>query len=80
MRPYASLGLVRIADAPDAFVRAVELAFQDGSQPAWWKRVDEFLSTQSWDDTWARMDAHIEAALAAPLPAIERGQADPPAA
>jgi hypothetical protein len=42
VRPYAALGLVRIADAAKDFVEAIDLAFRDGSQPAWWKRVDDF--------------------------------------
>jgi glycosyltransferase involved in cell wall biosynthesis len=79
VRPYAALGLVRIADTADEFVRAIELAFQDGSQPAWWKRVDEFLSSQSWDDTWARMDAQIDAVLASRVRKEAREHADTPA-
>ena len=80
VRPYAALGLVRIADAPDEFVRALDLAFQDGSQTTWWNRVDEFLSSQSWDDTWARMDAHIDAILASRERTVAHEHADPPAA
>ena len=78
VRPYAALGLVRIADTAKDFVEAIELAFQDGSQPAWWKRVDDFLSAQSWDDTWARMDAHIDAVLRSRVRTIARERADTP--
>jgi UDP-galactopyranose mutase len=63
VRPYASLELVRIGDDADAFVGAIERAFEDAVDPRWWQRVDEFLVTQSWDDTWAGMHAHIEAVL-----------------
>jgi len=76
VRPYAALGLVRIADTAKDFVEAIDLAFQDGSQPAWWKRVDDFLSAQSWDDTWARMEAHIDAVLASRVRAVAREHAD----
>jgi UDP-galactopyranose mutase len=79
VRPYAALGLVRIADSASDFVEAIELALRDGSQPAWWKRVDDFLSAQSWDDTWARMDAHIDAVLASRVRSVAREHAETPA-
>ena len=81
VRPYASLDLVRIGDEPDAFVRAIERAFEDSADPRWWQRVDKFLATQSWDDTWARMHAEIETVLEAARPRAHTGErASPPLA
>jgi len=65
VRPYGENGLVRIADDPAAFVAAAEAAMRDdGRSPRWLARVDEMLSTMSWDRTWNGMAARLEAALA----------------
>jgi UDP-galactopyranose mutase len=80
VRPYAALGLVRIGDTAEDFVEGVQLALRDAEAPTWSTRVDEFLSAQSWDDTWARMAALIEAVLASRVRTPEREHADPPAA
>jgi UDP-galactopyranose mutase len=80
VRPYAALGLVRIGDTAEDFVEGVQLALRDAEAPTWSTRVDEFLSAQSWDDTWARMDALIEAVLASRVRTPEREHTDPPAA
>ena len=55
VRPYGDLGLVEIADEPDAFVAAVERALRRKT-PAWLAEVDSFLSNNSWDSTWATHD------------------------
>jgi glycosyltransferase involved in cell wall biosynthesis len=58
VRPYGDQGLVAIADTPEQFVRAIEAALT--SLPAdWRRRVDGFLSTRSWDLTWAQMSRMI---------------------
>ena len=54
VRPYGDLGLARIADTRDDFVKAIEESLQPQS-PEWLNRVDSFLSQNSWDITWAKM-------------------------
>lgn len=58
IRPYGDLNLVHIASRPDAFVEAIEAALQQKDDPEWLARVDNYLSTISWDHTWAKM-AHL---------------------
>lgn len=66
VRPYGEQKLVRIADDANEFVRAVEESLQQGEseRTEWLRRVDSFLSTMSWDDTWSRMREMIENATA----------------
>lgn len=64
VHPYEALQLVRIADTPRDFVAAVEAALlPDGG--AHQARADEFLSTMSWDQTWAGMRRLMDAAVTA---------------
>jgi glycosyltransferase involved in cell wall biosynthesis len=69
--PYGRQGLVQLADTPEGFVAAAERATaeqQDARLPA----VDAMLAGTSWQQTWERMRALIEAQVArhkrAPLP------------
>jgi len=56
--------LVQIADTTDEFVLAIERALNaDEEQAEWLRRVDVFLSQNSWDRTWARMSQLIEDAV-----------------
>lgn len=66
IRPYGERGLVRIADNVAAFVGAVQEALSEDEQARaeWLARVDAFLEKSSWDMTWQKMDALIEACLA----------------
>jgi UDP-galactopyranose mutase len=64
VRPYGELGLVRIADTPEDFVRAVEESLSQ-SREEWLPKVDAFLSRLSWDHTWSGMKSHIDKAVAA---------------
>jgi UDP-galactopyranose mutase len=59
VRPYGKRGLVRIADGADEFVNAVQAALEENAatRAAWLHRVDEFIAQNSWDLTWARMEA-----------------------
>jgi glycosyltransferase involved in cell wall biosynthesis len=60
VRPYGEEGLVHIAETGEQFVLAVEEALRERrDDPAWLTRVDSFLSTTSWDCTWAAM-AEVE--------------------
>ncbi|OJH37244.1 glycosyltransferase family 1 protein [Cystobacter ferrugineus] len=61
VRPYGELGLVRIADTPEDFVRACEAALAE-EHAAWLPRVDTHLATMSWDNTWSRMKALLDGA------------------
>ncbi|QRK08715.1 glycosyltransferase family 1 protein [Archangium violaceum] len=63
VRPYGELGLVRIADTPEDFVRACEAALAE-DRAAWLPRVDEYLAEMSWDNTWSGMKALLDAASA----------------
>ncbi|HLL02662.1 MAG TPA: glycosyltransferase family 1 protein [Myxococcaceae bacterium] len=64
VRPYGEQGLVRIADTPEDFVRAVEESLAQ-STGEWLPRVDAFLSHLSWDHTWNGMKRLIDEAVAA---------------
>lgn len=61
VRPYGREGLVSIADEPEPFVATVERELQQADRSHWLARVDACLASNSWDSTWARMDALIEA-------------------
>ncbi len=66
VRLYGEMGLVRIADQPDAFIAAVEAALREDAENAdWLIRVDELLARTSWDWTWTRMAQLIDAAVGA---------------
>jgi UDP-galactopyranose mutase len=66
VRQYGEMGLVRIADQPEAFVAAVEAALhEDAGNDDWLIRVDELLARTSWDWTWTRMSALIDSAVGA---------------
>lgn len=63
--PYGERGLVRIANNADEFVAAAEaLLDKDACGKEWLNKVDDFLATMSWDETWARMARLIDEALA----------------
>lgn len=64
VRPYAHLGLVRIADTVDEFVAACEGALREDASERL-RKADVFLRQTSWDGTWARMRSLVDAALVA---------------
>lgn len=61
VRPYGELGLVRIADTPETFAAAIDLAIGDAATARWRRDVAAHLATMSWDHTWAFMFDQIEA-------------------
>lgn len=63
VRPYGQSGLVHIADTPEEFVAAVEAAMAEDHLMRL-RRVDDFLSETSWDQTWGRMRELIEDVVA----------------
>ncbi|MFN7132106.1 MAG: glycosyltransferase family 1 protein, partial [Myxococcales bacterium] len=64
VRPYGELGLVEIADEPQAFVAAVERCLTM-DRASWLPRVDAFLRNLSWNTTWSRMRDLMDAAARA---------------
>ena len=59
VRPYGDLGLARIGSNTDEFQIACEQAMTYGMTMKWRRRVDAFLDTLSWDDTWNSMNKLI---------------------
>ena len=62
IRPYGEAGLLRIADAPDAFVRAIEASLGDAEDQMWLLAVDTFLAGMSWDNTFSDAERLMDAA------------------
>jgi UDP-galactopyranose mutase len=56
---------VHIADDVPDFVAAAEAALREGKSSDWLRRVDAFLSQDSWDRTWLRMMKLMDSAVAA---------------
>ncbi len=73
VKPYGELGLVRIADTVDNFVKAVEQSLKDHSAEHV-RRSDSFLKGTSWDETWFRIERLIDAAIISPASASSRVQ------
>lgn len=64
VRPYGERGLVHIADTPEAFSHAIDLAMKQKHDAEWLAEVDELLSQTSWDLTHKRMESLIHEAKA----------------
>jgi UDP-galactopyranose mutase len=62
VRPYGERGLVHIAEDAPSFVTAVEQAMQENSMERL-RRVDAFLTDNSWDYTWADIAELVEGAV-----------------
>jgi glycosyltransferase involved in cell wall biosynthesis len=62
VNPYGYQTLVSIADSPEGFVAYAEMILQNSRKKEWLHKVDQFLSSMSWDQTWARM-AELERRL-----------------
>lgn len=54
--PYGEMGLAEIADDADAFIAAAERLMLSPKKE-WLERVDRHLAGNSWDRTWAAMEA-----------------------
>jgi UDP-galactopyranose mutase len=66
VRPYGELGMVRIADSPADFIQAAQDVLANSQMRFHWlKRVDDFLSTMSWDQTWNQMSLLLNQVVAA---------------
>jgi UDP-galactopyranose mutase len=63
VEPYGTNGLVAIADLPADTLRTIDRTLADGGPDR--DRVDAFLASGSWDQTWAAMERLIEDAVGA---------------
>jgi UDP-galactopyranose mutase len=66
VRPYGELGLISIADTPEAFSKAIDFELERRKDDAWKEKVQSLLSKTSWDLTWSYMSSAIETARGAP--------------
>jgi UDP-galactopyranose mutase len=57
--PYGKLGLVHIADTAEEFIVQAEEILNSENKTQWLKKVDNFLETNSWDETWLKMSELI---------------------
>ena len=66
-RPYGELGVVRMADGPEAFEAACAAALAEAPEEARARqqKADAFLADLSWEATWAGMQAELDRAAAA---------------
>jgi len=64
VRMFGGEGLVEIADGPREFMEAIERCLGP-DDPQRQSRVDRYLALQSWDRTWARMQALMSRSLSA---------------
>jgi UDP-galactopyranose mutase len=63
--PYGQMGLVRIANDAQEFIAAVdELLQSEADRKQWLEKVDRYLATMSWDETWERMSQLIDEVVA----------------
>jgi len=53
--PYGNKDLVHIGNNSEEFIRAIESELQRSSKENWLLKVDQFLSTDSWDSTYQNM-------------------------
>ncbi len=64
IRPYSEMGLVEIADEPQAFAEALDRALRlPHEDREWIARVDGFLVHNSWDLTQQKMATLVQAAM-----------------
>ena len=62
VRTFGDSAFIEIADGHDAFIAAIERCLAD-DDPERQDNVDRYLAMQSWDRTWARMQALMTRAL-----------------
>lgn len=61
--PYGKNKLVHIVSNAQEFIEAAEGELAKKRKAAWRRKVDEFLSGNSWDRTWSQMVRNIEDTL-----------------
>ena len=63
MRTYGEQKLVAIAETAENFVAEADKIFERGNSDEWRGRADDFLSQNSWDNTFAEIKNLIEEAI-----------------
>ncbi|GAC1379444.1 MAG: hypothetical protein NVSMB45_01570 [Ginsengibacter sp.] len=63
VKPYGDEKLVHIADTADEFISSAEKELSVADKSAWLEKVDTFLASNSWDNTWEQMMDHIQEVL-----------------
>ncbi|MEO6814756.1 MAG: glycosyltransferase, partial [Ginsengibacter sp.] len=61
--PYGTQKLVHIADTAQEFILEAEKIFTGKNIETWKAKVDAFLATNSWNETWHKMSELIDVAL-----------------
>ncbi len=61
--PYGDNKLVHIVHNEKEFIKAAETELKKKRKAAWLKKVDDFLTFNSWDRTWSNMVRNIESTL-----------------
>lgn len=59
VNPYGVNNLVSIADTPGEFITCIQSELSKSDKSKWLEHVDDFLSDNSWDNTWKKMLHHI---------------------
>lgn len=77
VEPYGALGLVEIADTPEAFEDAVVRCLGAGGNDRWRLAVREYLSHLSWDRTYRAMRDLLDARAGRAAPHAVTPPADP---
>ena len=73
VRPYAQMGMVRVAGSPENFVGEVAAALaHDRADVARSRAVEAVLRGMSWERTWTAMDVVLQGALDRRAAAAER--------
>jgi len=61
INPYGNAGLVHIISDSESFISTAEKIFADDEKDHWQRTVDHFLEDDSWDNTFNKMNALIDA-------------------
>lgn len=61
INPYGNAGLVHIISDSESFISTAEKIFADNERDHWQRTVDHFLEDDSWDNTFNKMNALIDA-------------------
>lgn len=64
VRTFGETEFIEIADGPEEFIAAIDRCLSDDDVERQ-EKVDRYLAMQSWDRTWARMQALMSRALSA---------------
>ncbi len=63
VKPYGEKELVSIVNSQDEFIEAAGKILSQKNKESWLKKVDEFLSDNSWDNTFQQMNSIIKKTL-----------------